>query len=129
MSDSGRVEQLEVARIVDSPRAASVKGSAAARAAIIAVGLVVAPRIVATLPVTATSRFVEKLSMQAAIVVCICFIKKIRALRRLAKDEFSDFECLFCARHARQVYPRLVEEYVDTGKVQYVFRHYPPDIR
>ena len=77
MPDSGRVEQLEVARVVDSPRAASVKGSAAARAAII---------------------------------------------------EFSDFECPFCARHARQVYPRLVEEYVDTGKVQYVFRHYPLDI-
>ena len=44
---------------------------------------------------------------------------------RLAIIEFSDFECPFCGRYAGEVYPRLVEEYVDTGKVQYVFRHYP----
>ncbi len=43
----------------------------------------------------------------------------------LAIIEFSDFECPFCGRYARDVYPRLVEDYVDTGKVQYVFRHYP----
>ena len=75
--DSAAVQELEVARVVDSPRPSSVRGSSAARVAII---------------------------------------------------EFSDFECPFCARHARQVYPRLVEEYVDTGEVQYVFRHYPLDI-
>lgn len=46
---------------------------------------------------------------------------------RVAIMEFSDFECPFCGRHAREVYPRLVEEYVDTGKVQYVFRHFPLD--
>lgn len=47
---------------------------------------------------------------------------------RVAILEFSDFECPFCARHARQVYPRVAGEYVDTGKVQYIFRHYPLDI-
>ena len=47
---------------------------------------------------------------------------------RVAIIEFSDFECPFCARHAREVYPRLMEEYVDTGQVQYVFRHFPLDI-
>lgn len=47
---------------------------------------------------------------------------------RLAIIEFSDFECPFCGRYARDTYPRLTTEYVDTGKVQYVFRHYPLDI-
>lgn len=46
---------------------------------------------------------------------------------RVAIVEFSDFECPFCGRYAREVYPRLAEDYVDTGKVQYVFRHYPLD--
>lgn len=73
---SATVQQLEVARVVDSPRSSSVRGSSTARIAII---------------------------------------------------EFSDFECPFCARHAREVYPRLMEEYVDTGQVQYVFLHYPLD--
>lgn len=44
---------------------------------------------------------------------------------RFAIVEFSDFECLFCVRHAKEIYPRLAEEYVVTGKVRYVFRHYP----
>jgi protein-disulfide isomerase len=39
--------------------------------------------------------------------------------------EFSDFECPFCARYVRDTLPRLEREYVDTGKVRYVFRHYP----
>lgn len=46
---------------------------------------------------------------------------------RVAIIEFSDFECPFCGRYARDVYPRLAEDYVNTGKVQYVFRHYPLD--
>ena len=50
-----------------------------------------------------------------------------KSTARLAIIEFSDFECPFCGRYARDVYPRLVEEYVDTGKVLYVFRHYPLD--
>ena len=53
---------------------------------------------------------------------------KGKSTARLAIIEFSDFECPFCGQYARNVYPRLVEEYVNTGKVQYVFRHYPLDI-
>ena len=47
---------------------------------------------------------------------------------RVAIIEFSDFECPFCGQHARDTYPRLMDEYVDTRKVQYVFRHYPLSI-
>lgn len=44
---------------------------------------------------------------------------------RIAIVEFSDFECPFCGRYSREIYPRLAEEYIETGEVQYVFRHYP----
>lgn len=39
--------------------------------------------------------------------------------------EFSDFECPFCGRHVAEVYPKLKEKYIDTGKVKYVFRDFP----
>lgn len=41
--------------------------------------------------------------------------------------EFSDFHCPFCRRHATTVLPQLKREYVDTGRVLYVFRHFPLD--
>lgn len=39
--------------------------------------------------------------------------------------EFSDFECPFCARFYQTAYPKLVSEYIDTGKVKLVFRDFP----
>lgn len=39
--------------------------------------------------------------------------------------EFSDFQCPFCGRYVRETLPRIKAEFVDTGKVRYVFRHYP----
>jgi len=39
--------------------------------------------------------------------------------------EFSDFQCPFCARYVRDTLPRLMQEYVDSGKVRYVFRQFP----
>ncbi len=39
--------------------------------------------------------------------------------------EFSDYQCPFCARHFRSVMPRLMREYVDTGKLRYVLRDFP----
>ena len=39
--------------------------------------------------------------------------------------EFSDFQCPFCARHFTQTLPQIVQEYIDTGKLKYVFRHFP----
>lgn len=41
--------------------------------------------------------------------------------------EFSDFQCPFCGRYVRETLPRIKAEYVDTGKIRYVFRHYPID--
>ena len=39
--------------------------------------------------------------------------------------EFSDFQCPFCGRHWQQTYGQLDKEYISTGKVRYVFRHFP----
>jgi protein-disulfide isomerase len=44
---------------------------------------------------------------------------------RVAVIEFSDYECPFCARHAVSTLPELAKEYIDTGKIRYVFRNLP----
>lgn len=43
----------------------------------------------------------------------------------LTMVEFSDYDCPFCRRFAIQVMPRLQKEYIDTGKLRYVFRDFP----
>lgn len=39
--------------------------------------------------------------------------------------EFSDYQCPFCRRHAQQVLPELLKNYVDTGKVRYAMKQFP----
>lgn len=42
--------------------------------------------------------------------------------------EFSDFQCPYCERHARETQPVLDEQFVDTGQVLWVFKHFPLNI-
>ncbi len=44
---------------------------------------------------------------------------------RLTLIEFSEYQCPFCSRHVQNTYPQLDKEYVQTGKVKYVFRDLP----
>jgi len=44
---------------------------------------------------------------------------------KLTLVEFSEFQCPFCGRHVRDTYPQLEKEYIQTGKVKYVFRDLP----
>jgi len=37
-------------------------------------------------------------------------------------EEFADFQCPFCERFHEQTQPLLIQHYVDTGKVQFVYR-------
>jgi protein-disulfide isomerase len=37
-------------------------------------------------------------------------------------EEFADFQCPFCERFHRETEPLLKQYYIDTGKVQFVFR-------
>jgi protein-disulfide isomerase len=39
--------------------------------------------------------------------------------------EFTDYQCPFCRRHAQQVLPNIIADYVNTGKVRYVIREFP----
>ncbi len=44
---------------------------------------------------------------------------------RITLVEFSDFECPFCGRYARETYGQVKREYIDTGKIRYVFKNLP----
>ena len=39
--------------------------------------------------------------------------------------EYAALTCHVCRDFAKQVYPRLKAEYIDTGKVRYIYRDYP----
>jgi len=47
------------------------------------------------------------------------------ASAKLTVIEFSDYECPFCARYTNDTLGTLTREYIDTGKVRYVFRNFP----
>ena len=40
-------------------------------------------------------------------------------------EEFSSYQCPYCARYFSDTYHAIVTNFVDTGKVRYVFRDYP----
>jgi protein-disulfide isomerase len=39
--------------------------------------------------------------------------------------EFSDYQCPYCGRHARETHPQIEKQYIETGKVRYVFFDMP----
>jgi protein-disulfide isomerase len=41
--------------------------------------------------------------------------------------EFSDFQCPYCGHFARESFVNLQNEFVDSGRMMYVFRNYPLD--
>lgn len=41
--------------------------------------------------------------------------------------EFSDYQCPFCARFFNNTLPLIKKEYIDTGKLRYVFKDFPLD--
>jgi protein-disulfide isomerase len=47
------------------------------------------------------------------------------ATAKLTLIEFSDYQCPFCGRHARDTAPQIDKEYVTTGKLRHVFVDYP----
>lgn len=42
--------------------------------------------------------------------------------------EYSDFQCPFCGRHVSETQPTLDEQFVETGQVRWVFKHFPLNI-
>ena len=43
--------------------------------------------------------------------------------------EFASMTCPHCAAFTETVFPKLKSEYIDTGKVRYVFREFPLDVK
>lgn len=39
--------------------------------------------------------------------------------------EFSDFQCPYCERFYSDTFGQIKSQYIDTGKVKFIFRHYP----
>ena len=39
--------------------------------------------------------------------------------------EYTDFQCPFCARHLTDTYPLILENYIETGIVRYVYKDFP----
>ncbi len=39
--------------------------------------------------------------------------------------EFTDYQCPFCSRHYRQVWPQIEQDYIKTGKVKLILRDLP----
>lgn len=40
---------------------------------------------------------------------------------------YSEFKCPFCGAFARNVFPALSDKYIKTGRVRFIFRHFPLD--
>jgi protein-disulfide isomerase len=47
------------------------------------------------------------------------------ASARVAMVIYSDFQCPYCAEFARETWPSIKKDFVDTGRVLVVFRHLP----
>ena len=41
--------------------------------------------------------------------------------------EYSDYQCPFCARYFQQTFPDIRKNYVETGKIRYMFSNFPLD--
>jgi len=39
--------------------------------------------------------------------------------------EFTDFQCPYCSRHFVETFPQIRADYIDSGKVRYVFMDFP----
>ena len=44
---------------------------------------------------------------------------------KVAVIEYSDFECPFCGKMFLETLPKIKENFVKTGKVKFIYRHFP----
>jgi len=47
---------------------------------------------------------------------------------KVAVIEYSDYQCPFCGRYEKDTYGQITKDYVDTGKLKYVWRDMPLDM-
>ena len=39
--------------------------------------------------------------------------------------EYSDYQCPYCVKYINESFPQIEKDYIDTGKVRYLFRDLP----
>lgn len=48
-----------------------------------------------------------------------------KAKAKVAVIEYNEYNCSYCLRHKNETLPSIVKDYIDAGKVIYVFREFP----
>lgn len=90
---------------------------------------VIAPTLVPTMtvPPTATSTPATAVTAMPTLVVTPKPSVRVDRIKgnpaaKVTIVEYSDFQCPYCGVYATEVYPKLDDRYIKTGKVRYVFR-------
>jgi protein-disulfide isomerase len=52
-------------------------------------------------------------------------VRNVTGTGHVAIVEFSDFQCPYCATHARTTLPAILRHFVDSGQARYVALHFP----
>jgi protein-disulfide isomerase len=52
-------------------------------------------------------------------------VAHVRGTGKIALVEFADYECPYCAMHARETSPTIEKELVDSGDIRHVFFNFP----
>jgi protein-disulfide isomerase len=42
--------------------------------------------------------------------------------------EYSDYQCEYCKRYFEEIFPEIKENYIDTGKIKYIYKDFPLQI-
>ena len=48
---------------------------------------------------------------------------------KVTVTEFASMTCPHCAAFNAEMFPKIKSEYIDTGKIRYIFREFPLDIK
>lgn len=86
---------------------------------VIAAGLVIWRQLAPTGPV-----YRPKVQ-DAEGIVAADLVRTARGSGPLVLVEFADFQCPFCGRHAREVEPKIRDQFIETGVLRQVFLNMP----
>jgi len=89
---------------------------------------VVVPACAAVLPAT-PSQAQNALATQVARPVALPDISIGSPKAQVTITEYASMSCPHCAAWGENVFPMLRSRYIDTGKVRFVFREFPLDIK
>lgn len=84
---------------------------------------------IADVPLAAPARAQSALAAQVANPVSLPDIAIGSPKAAITITEYASMSCPHCAAWGENVFPMLRERYIDTGKVRFVFREFPLDIK